>query len=118
MWQSNTFVRRSRCTMNEANVRTGNWMSSILKNIEKLCRGQMIFGVGINDSDESTVVFGNVSGKRIVVYRCPYFSVWRGMLKRVCSGEYPSYDGVSVCQEWLSFSNFKDWMIHQPYEGR
>lgn len=34
-------------------------------------------------------------------------------------GKYtPSYKGCSVCEEWLTFSNFKSWMETQDWEGK
>lgn len=39
-----------------------------------------------------------------------------------CYGEdyqakHPSYEGCYVCEEWLTFSNFKAWMEKQDWEG-
>lgn len=30
----------------------------------------------------------------------------------------PTYKGCSVCEEWLTFSNFKSWMEQQDWEGK
>ena len=30
----------------------------------------------------------------------------------------PSYAGCSVCDEWKTFSNFRNWMVRQNFEGR
>jgi hypothetical protein len=44
------------------------------------------------------------------------------MLKRCYSQAYlkskPSYIGCVVCDEWLTFSNFKTWMMTQNWNGR
>ena len=41
------------------------------------------------------------------------YSVWRGMLKRCYCDSYketfPTYEGCSVCDEWLDYKNFKAW---------
>ncbi len=45
---------------------------------------------------------------------CPFYVKWFDMIRRSCSHDYkkrnPSYIGVTVCEEWLKFSNFKSWM--------
>jgi len=33
-------------------------------------------------------------------------------------GYYASYDGCTVCKEWHTFSNFKNWMIQNDYKGK
>lgn len=44
------------------------------------------------------------------------------MIKRCYSPKYQSgnmtYDGCSVCKEWLTFSNFKRWMEAQDWQGK
>jgi hypothetical protein len=44
------------------------------------------------------------------------------MLKRCYSKEYhehyPTYSGCSVCEDWLTFSNFKLWMEQQDWENK
>lgn len=40
------------------------------------------------------------------------------MLQRCYSGRYPSYEGSSVCVEWLKFSSFKAWVLTQDWEGK
>lgn len=51
---------------------------------------------------------------------------WRGMLCRVVTEErgyklsrdcIGLYAGVGICEEWLTYSNFKCWVETQPYEG-
>ncbi len=88
---------------------------------------KLIYGVGINDSDYVTVKREFIIGedgrkKRIIVWRCPFFATWRSMLARCYSETYlksrPSYEGCSVCEEWLTFSNFKAWMCTQDWEGK
>ena len=85
---------------------------------------RLVYGVGYNDSKEVTVtiikhhceVTGKLVGKKLL--KCPFYSRWKDMLKRCYSGKYPSYEDVVVCQEWLTFSNFKVWMEKQDWEGK
>ena len=76
----------------------------------------LIYGVGVNDADY--VVFRPVDGK---TSWCPYFTVWRNMLKRCYSKEYQqaksSYKGCRVAKEWHSFMRFRAWMLTQDWEG-
>lgn len=82
---------------------------------------KLIYGVGLNDSDYVVKIQDSyhIDGKRKrrTVWRCPYYTRWEKMLSRCysdkpsCSSE--SYSECYVCDEWLVFSNFKDWMIKQ-----
>lgn len=87
---------------------------------------KLVFGVGNNDADYSvakTEVVGYVGGKqkRKLVWKCSYYRAWVDMLGRCYSAKYqecrPTYAGCSVSDEWLTFSNFKDWMEKQKWEG-
>lgn len=78
---------------------------------------KLVHGHGINDL-EYTVFTKNVTGKG---QTCPFYSKWRSVLERVYSeklhNKYPTYKDASICEEWLSASAFKQWMLHQPWEG-
>lgn len=69
----------------------------------------MILGIGKNDADYK------VTG-------CPYYLRWKTMIVRAYDKKYhkrrPSYEGVTVCKEWLTFSNFKRWMETQDWQGK
>jgi len=75
--------------------------------------GRLVYGVGINDA--TYPVNPVILGKRVI---CPYYDRWNKILKRCYSGKYPAYKGVSVCDSWLVFSNFRSWMIDQDWEGK
>lgn len=73
-----------------------------------------VHGVGINDANYS--VRPLIDGKRV---QCQAYTKWERMLFR-CYGNKgalnrPTYDGCSVCDEWLIFSNFKSWMDKQDW---
>lgn len=80
-------------------------------------KNKLVCGVGINDADY--VVQPEINGKRIT---CPFYRVWQDMLKRCYSkklqAKYPTYIGCIVCDEWLTFSNFKSWMETQDWVGK
>jgi len=86
---------------------------------------KLVYGVGINDAEyvtqkwETIEVNGKI--KQRLVWYCPYYRVWRNMLKRCYSDKYqesqPTYRGCSVSEEWLRFSNFRAWMECQDWEG-
>ncbi len=76
---------------------------------------RLVYGYGINDSGyKVTRVIGNEKVKWV----CPYYSKWRGMLKRCydikLKSKFPSYLNCTVCEEWKYFSNFKRWVDSQP----
>lgn len=80
-------------------------------------RNKLIFGVGVNDADYCTRP--TVNGELVV---CKYYRAWVNMLIRCYNSKYqakqPTYLGCVVCEEWLTFSNFKKWMECQNYEGK
>lgn len=75
-----------------------------------------LYGVGINDANYCvTKIATNGS-------RCPFYERWSYMIKRCYSAKYqekqPSYKGCSVTDSWLTFSNFRAWMLLQDWEGK
>lgn len=84
-------------------------------------------GVGVNNADYVVQKFetvGCVNGKQKQkrVWTCPYYQTWVDMLKRCYSTKKqklnPTYEGCTVSDEWLTFSNFKAWMEKQDWEGK
>lgn len=78
---------------------------------------RLVQGVGLNDADYQVTKREN--GK--IVWICPFYQRWKSMLHRCYSENYhakkPSYINCKVCQEWLTFSNFKSWMEKQDWKG-
>lgn len=86
----------------------------------------LVYGVGINDASYNVSLkeeLPRVNGERRQkhVWTCPYYVTWKGMLQRCYSDawhiKYPTYEGCTVCDEWLTFSNFRRWMETQDWEG-
>lgn len=75
-----------------------------------------LFGSGINNASYSVTPV--VGGKKV---RCPYYTVWASMIQRCYSDKYqakqPTYIGCLVVKEWLTFSNFREWMKGQQWFG-
>jgi hypothetical protein len=75
---------------------------------------KLVYGIGLNDADY--VTSSASKGK------CPYYYRWLSMLERCYSkkfkARFPTYVGCVVCEEWLTFSNFKVWMEQQDWEGK
>ena len=73
-----------------------------------------ILEVGINDADYKTTIV--IDGKKI---KCKIYYRWIRILERCYSEKrhekYPTYRDCSMCDEWLTFSNFKKWMEIQNY---
>ena len=87
---------------------------------------KLIYGFGINDADYVVQIRETLSGtgnlrKRKLVWMCPYYSRWVGMIKRGFSrrlkSKHKTYEHVSVCEEWKYFSSFRAWMETQNWEG-
>lgn len=87
---------------------------------------KLVCGVGINDvkhvpcTNEDQLSSGVVSS--IGSNKCIFYRLWAHMLARCYSDKvqklHPTYIGCSVCEEWLTFSNFKAWVISQDWEGK
>jgi hypothetical protein len=73
----------------------------------------LIEGIGVNDVDLPVDIDGA---------RCPFYSAWKSMISRCYSADslakHPSYLDCFVCDEWLLFSNFKQWMMSQDWKGK
>lgn len=78
-----------------------------------------LLGVGINDADYLVILTDAQTGKQ---ERCPFYECWHHMLTRCYSAGYqdkrPTYKGCTVCDEWLTFSNFRAWMETQGWQGK
>ena len=83
---------------------------------------RLLHGVGLNDADYMTRIQEVVDDKYITVWTCPFYKTWKSMITRCYSDHYflnkPAYRNAMVCQEWLTFSNFKSWMEKQDYVGK
>ena len=83
---------------------------------------KLVYGVGINDADYIVKKHAIVEGKDKIIWVCPYYRAWNSALMRCYSEKfhlnYPTYRDCTVCDEWLTFSNFKAWMEQQDYEGK
>ena len=68
-----------------------------------------IYGVAcIGEGDFKTYA----NGKSTREYR-----LWKEMVRRCYSGEYPTYANVTVCERWLCFANFLEDLPHiENYE--
>lgn len=70
---------------------------------------KLVYGVGINDAN-------------YVVRHCPFYKRWKMLLMRCYSEreqeKKPYYKGCKVCEEWLTFTNFRAWMLSQDWEGK
>ena len=77
-----------------------------------------VAGVGINDSWYAT---GYLDKERKKV-TCPYYATWSGMLERIFSAKFherqPTYKECTVEESWKVFSNFRQWMKSQDWEGK
>lgn len=79
-------------------------------------RRKLVSSIGINDADYTTQP--SINGEQI---HCPAYTAWKCILKRSygTDNEYPhvAYEDVTVCAEWLVFSNFRAWWIDNYVDG-
>lgn len=80
-------------------------------------KNKLVYGVGINDSPDP-VSWYTLNGKREM---CKIYSKWVCILQRCYSdyglAENPSYVGVTICEDWKYFTEFKTWVKGQKWEG-
>jgi hypothetical protein len=81
--------------------------------LTKYAKGLLKYGVGFNDlACEIDYVSRD----------CPYYLRWHDLLRRCYHKKslikHPTYKEVVVCEEWLTFSNFKYWMEKQVWEDK
>lgn len=86
------------------NFKSGNVLDNYTRNI---------FGVGY-------VGEGKYKCSKNGIHYAQY-SVWYALLER-CYKEatrkkYPSYEGCTVCEEWLNFQNFSQWYYDNIYDS-
>ncbi len=87
---------------------------------------KLVHGVGTNDADYAVtkceVIEVDGVRKYKMVWICPYYQTWSSMLERCYSEVYQkrksTYKGCSVCEDWLTFSNFRAWMVQHDWKGK
>ncbi len=81
-----------------------------------------VCGVGINDLHDdpnyNTRKYDHSSGKKKVIWKCPFYEKWSGILYRCYNSDAPAYEGCTISDEWRYFSNFKKWMESRSWEGK
>ena len=77
---------------------------------------RLVYGIGVNDADY--VIGPIINGRRV---RCPAYRLWGNVLQRCYSEKShhrnPTYAGVKVCDEWLSFMAFRKWWVENHVDG-
>jgi hypothetical protein len=83
---------------------------------------KLVRGKGVNDADYPVLQSEIINGKQVKIWMCPFYSKWAGMLDRCYSegrkSKRPNYEGCTVSEEWLKFSNFKRWMESRDWKGK
>lgn len=78
----------------------------------------MVCGVAINDADYE--VYNKLQDGSL--RKCPFYVRWVSMIRRCYSSKVtmknPTYVGCRVCDDWLTFSKFREWMTKQDWEGK
>lgn len=87
-----------------------------------MSKDKIIYGKGIVDLHYPKKIRRGSRGDSKTLWVCPYFERWRGLIRRCYSPQHlnrnPTYLGCEVCEDWLVFSRFKDWMQTQDWEGK
>lgn len=89
----------------------------------KACaKNGLVHGVGINDADYPIGMNEVIDGRKVSVWRCPFYTVWRSMLSRCHSSSYRrcehTYAGCTLSPEWYTFSVFRLWMQEQHWRDK
>ena len=72
-------------------------------------RLKLVCGKGINDATYEVTKNKRANGKTKTYWRCKFYDTWRSMITRCYHPKAitTAYNDCSVCEEWLTFSNFK-----------
>lgn len=86
-------------------------------NDRAIARRSLVHGFGINDAPY--LVQPKIDGKQI---HCPFYCRWMNMIKRCYSKSLkktiPTYSECSVDDRWKRFTDFREWMKAQDWEGK
>ena len=78
----------------------------------------LVYGWGVIDVEHNVTRTEIVNGKQKIVWRCPYYTKWSGILDRCLSVKHqethPTYKGCTVAEEWKHLSDFIKWVDSQP----
>lgn len=106
---------RSSDKMLTDSIDSERWFEYIKWLEDKAANKKLVCGVGIKDAPISFIVDG-------VRKSCPYYRRWYYLLDRCYSERQlslkDSYRDCTVCDEWLTLSKFKSWMMTQDWEGK
>jgi hypothetical protein len=90
--------------------------------VRKYSKNYLVCGIGKNDASYNVSIYKKIEDKVISIFECPFYAKWVNMIERCYSKRrlkmFPSYAGCTVCEEWLTFSNFKAWMENQDWQGK
>lgn len=90
----------------------------LFNKVFKLKRNKLVRGWGINDVPYDVYRYEFVSGVWKIIWICPYYSKWAGILERVFSeklhAKYPTYKNCTITENWKYLSNFIEWVDSQP----
>ena len=79
-------------------------------------------GVGINDADYKVHLTEKVGENYKVVWSCPIYRLWTGILTRACNESFkkrnPTYKDTTISEEWKTFSNFIRWVLYEQPNKR
>lgn len=99
------------------NVELSNYIRQNFKpTARSMSMRRPIFGIGVNDADYMQQPM--TKNGRLT---CPCYRTWKAILSRCYNKKFheiePTYIGVSICEEWKSFSAFRDWWIIHQVDG-
>ena len=81
-------------------------------------KSKLIYGFGVNDAPYPVHETEKIGGVFRVVWICPYYVKWTGIIERVFSEKYhkskPSYVGCTIEPAWKYFTEFVRWVDSQP----
>lgn len=90
---------------------------TILATPRSIAKRSFVEGIGVNDAPY--MVDPTIDGKRL---HCPFYIVWRSMLKRCYSPIYhaanPTYKNCMIVDEWRSFMAFRSWVVATDWRGK
>lgn len=69
----------------------------------------------VNDSEYQVTKYEVIDGRNKQVWMCPIYRKWQQISYRLTDKhkeKRPTYEHVTICDEWLLFSNFRNWVLN------
>ena len=100
-----------------------HWLCQCACGTQKVANGRSLRGGGINSCGCLHREFNMKAKTTHGEYGSRLYYIWTGMTQRVTNRKNCNYSnyggrGISICNEWLKYENFRDWSLKNGYSDK